>query len=360
MTAEPRPTTRSSETDMPVGLFDWIDFSRPDRLSALYEQRLKLLEYADAAGFYCYHLAEHHLTPLGGAPSPSLFLAAATQRTRHIRLGALVYILPLYNPIRLAEEICMLDHLSRGRLVFGTGRGASPHELRGLGIEHEEAQPVYDEAFDILIRALGGSLAATAGEHFDLPPMDVSIRPYQRPYPPFWYPAGHPETMRRLGQQAINTVTFGGRLPAIREVRDSYFEALEENHNDPTRLNAHEPDPKFGLVRQLYVAESQEQAEREARVAYEQHRACFTYLWERLGGAERFQPESDFDTAIDHARLIVGTPEHVRERVQEHLHATAANYFVANFSFGDMADEQVMRSIGLFTEQIMPSLKRAP
>jgi alkanesulfonate monooxygenase SsuD/methylene tetrahydromethanopterin reductase-like flavin-dependent oxidoreductase (luciferase family) len=325
----------------------------------MYEQRLKLLEYADAAGFYCYHLAEHHLTPLGGAPSPGLFLAAATQRTRQLRLGALVYILPLYHPIRLAEEICMLDHLSRGRLVVGTGRGASPHELAGFGVAYDEAQSSYDEVFDLLRRALTSNMTATNGRRYSLPPIDVSIRPFQQPYPPFWYPAGRPETIRHLGQQAINTVTFGGRLHAIREVRDIYFEALEQNRNDPARLNAHEPDPKFGLVRQLYIAESQAQAEREARIAYQQHRACFTYLWERLGGDERFRPESDFDTAIDHARLIVGTPELVRERVQEHLEVSSANYFVANFSFGDMTDEQVMRSMGLFTEQIRPSLKRA-
>ena len=88
-----------------------------------YESRLRLLEKYDAAGFYSYHLAEHHATPLGLAPVPGLFLAAATQRTRRIRLGPCVYCLPLYDPLRLIEEVCMLDHLSRGRFDFGVGRG---------------------------------------------------------------------------------------------------------------------------------------------------------------------------------------------------------------------------------------------
>ena len=104
------------------GIFDWIDAdgSLP---ADLYEQRLKLLEYADQAGFYCYHMAEHQGTPLGMAPSPSVFLAALAQRTTNLRFGPLVYPLPFYNPLRLIEEICMLDHLSRGRAGGGNWPG---------------------------------------------------------------------------------------------------------------------------------------------------------------------------------------------------------------------------------------------
>jgi alkanesulfonate monooxygenase SsuD/methylene tetrahydromethanopterin reductase-like flavin-dependent oxidoreductase (luciferase family) len=90
------------------GIFDWIDRAEAP-LHQLYERRLQLLEVADSAGFFCYHLAEHHATPLGMAPSPALFLSAAAQRTRRIRLGPLVYLLPLYNPRRLIEEVSMLD-----------------------------------------------------------------------------------------------------------------------------------------------------------------------------------------------------------------------------------------------------------
>ena len=87
------------------GLFDWIDRGTAP-LHQLYEERLHLLEAADADGFFCYHLAEHHATPLGMAPSPALFLTAAAQRTQHIHLGPLVYLLPLYHPLRLIEGNC--------------------------------------------------------------------------------------------------------------------------------------------------------------------------------------------------------------------------------------------------------------
>jgi len=102
-------------TDVAFGVFDWIDRAA-EPLHRLYEERLQLLEVADSAGFFCYHLAEHHSTPLGMAPSPALFLSAAAQRTRSIHLGPLVYLLPLYNPLRLIEEVAMLDQLSGGRL----------------------------------------------------------------------------------------------------------------------------------------------------------------------------------------------------------------------------------------------------
>jgi hypothetical protein len=126
------------------GLFDWIDRGTAP-MHQLYEDRLQLLQAADMAGFFCYHLAEHHLTPLSMAPSPALFLAAATQRTRRIRLGPLVYLLPLYDPLRLIAEVCMLDQMSRGRLELGIGRGISPYELRHYGVDPAASRMIFNE-----------------------------------------------------------------------------------------------------------------------------------------------------------------------------------------------------------------------
>ena len=108
---------------MDLGIFDDLDHKGHASWDEFYESRLRLLETYDAAGFAAYHLAEHHMTPLGLAPVPCSFLAAASQRTRRIRLGPCVYCLPLDNPLRLIEEICMLDQLTRGRFDFGVGPG---------------------------------------------------------------------------------------------------------------------------------------------------------------------------------------------------------------------------------------------
>jgi alkanesulfonate monooxygenase SsuD/methylene tetrahydromethanopterin reductase-like flavin-dependent oxidoreductase (luciferase family) len=110
---------------MEFGVFDHLDrYGGP--LADYYEDRLKIAEAYDRAGFYAYHLAEHHSTPLGMAPSPSVFLAAVAERTTRLRFGPMVWPMPLHHPLRLIEEICMLDQLSGGRLDIGFGRGAAP------------------------------------------------------------------------------------------------------------------------------------------------------------------------------------------------------------------------------------------
>src|SRR4029079_16808302 len=113
---------------MEFGIFDHLDRS-PSSLADYYEERLAIVEVYDRAGFHAYHLAEHHATPLGMAPSPAVFLAAVAQRTRRLRFGPLVYILTLQSPLRAYEEICMLDQMSGGRLELGMGKGISPIEL---------------------------------------------------------------------------------------------------------------------------------------------------------------------------------------------------------------------------------------
>ena len=112
---------------MDFGVFDHID-TDGQNLRDFYAARLRIVEQCERAGFHAYHVAEHHGTPLGLAPSPGLFLSAAFQRTTKMRLGPLVFILPLYDPLRLIEEIAMLDQMSGGRLELGVGRGTSPLE----------------------------------------------------------------------------------------------------------------------------------------------------------------------------------------------------------------------------------------
>jgi alkanesulfonate monooxygenase SsuD/methylene tetrahydromethanopterin reductase-like flavin-dependent oxidoreductase (luciferase family) len=112
---------------MEFGIFDHLD--RNDLpLCDYYEARLKTIEAYDRLGFYAYHVAEHHSTPIGLAPSPSVFLSAVAQRTKRLRFGPMVYALPLHHPLRLIEEICMVDQMSNGRLEIGFGRGSVPEE----------------------------------------------------------------------------------------------------------------------------------------------------------------------------------------------------------------------------------------
>src|SRR6185436_9346807 len=151
---------------MEFGIFDHLDRS-PSSLADYYEERLAIVELFDRAGFYSYHLAEHHGTPLGLAPSPSVFLAAVAQRTKTLRLGALVFTLSLYHPLRLLDELCMLDHLSNGRLDVGIGRGISPIELGFYGVVPEESPAIFQEVTEILLKGFASDVVSHHGKHFN-------------------------------------------------------------------------------------------------------------------------------------------------------------------------------------------------
>jgi alkanesulfonate monooxygenase SsuD/methylene tetrahydromethanopterin reductase-like flavin-dependent oxidoreductase (luciferase family) len=163
-------------------MFDWVDAGPGTAVGDLYEDRFRIIVAAEDAGFSAYHMAEHHSTPLGVAPSPSVFLAALSQRTTRIKLIPSVYLLPMYSPFRLAEEICMLDHLARGRFEFGIGRGASKWEAMGFSVGPDVAKPMMEEAFDALLGALRTGVMDHHGEHYDYDRIQTSIRPF-RPEP---------------------------------------------------------------------------------------------------------------------------------------------------------------------------------
>src|ERR1043165_5050594 len=167
---------------MEFGIFDHLDRS-PSSLADYYEERLAIVELFDRAGFHAYHLAEHHGTPLGMAPSPSVFLAAVAQRTKRLRFGPMIYALPLYHPPRVIEEICMLDQMSGGRLDVGFGRGASPIELDLFGANPEDNRAIYDEALAIVIQGLSGGTLSFAGKYFRLDKVPMEIAPLQKPHP---------------------------------------------------------------------------------------------------------------------------------------------------------------------------------
>src|SRR5262249_44353991 len=162
-------------------IFDHLD-SDGGPLGRFFEDRLRLLELIEQSGFQAYHLAEHHSTPLGMGPSRSVFLGAASQRPRKIRIGPLVYVLPLHHPLRLYEEICMLDHLSDGRLTVGVGRGGALIEHQRLGVDPAVAPAMYHEAFAVLMRAFETDVLDFEGRFYNYKDYLVQAKPVQRPH----------------------------------------------------------------------------------------------------------------------------------------------------------------------------------
>src|SRR3984893_5957724 len=168
---------------MKFGVFDHMDDAGIP-LGALYADRLRLAEAYDRAGFHGYHLAEHHGTPIGCAASPGIFLAALAQRTERLRFGPLVYLLPFYHPLRLIEEICMLDQMSGGRFQLGVGRGVSPIEVGFFAVDPEERVERFREALALLRLGLTHEVLDFAGKYYTFHDVPMELAPFQKPHPP--------------------------------------------------------------------------------------------------------------------------------------------------------------------------------
>src|SRR5467141_3559995 len=192
---------------MKFGVFDHLDLGdRPHE--RFYRERLEIVEAYERAGFYSYHVAEHHLTPLGMAPSPSVFLAAVAERTTRLRFGPLVWPMPLHHPLRLIEEICMLDQLSGGRLEIGFGRGAAPIELEYYGVDPRDAQEIYAEAVELVLAGLTHKVLDFKGRRFSFSGVPMEIEPLQKPHPPIWYGVHAPESAERAARRNLNVVSL--------------------------------------------------------------------------------------------------------------------------------------------------------
>ncbi len=333
------------------GLFDWIDRSTAP-LHQLYRERLDLLERADRAGFARYHLAEHHATPLSMAPSPSVFLAAAAQRTRQIRLGPLVYLLPLYGPLRLIEEICMLDHLSDGRLELGVGRGVSPYELGAFGITPDQTQARFDEALAILVRGLTQPRLDFEGQYYTYRNVPMALKPYQQPYPPLWYPTHNPEKIAYAAHHGFNFVGLG---PArvLRPLLDEYRAHWQAHQADTGRLNGHVSAPVLGAMRQVFVADSDAEAEAVARAAHADWYRSITQLWHDHDD-HTVDHLFSWDLGVAGQTILFGSPSRVRDQVAALLDATGCNYFIGSFAWGSLPFAAAERSLALFAEHVLP------
>ncbi len=335
---------------MQFGIFDQNDHG-PYPLAAQYEKRLELIAFYDRAGFRTYHMSEHHATPLNLTPSPSVFLAAVAQRTRALRFGALVYVLPAHHPLRLAEEICMLDHLSDGRLEVGIGRGASPHELDYFGVDPAAAPAVYVEAYDVIMQALTQAEVNFSGRHFRFENVPIEIKPLQRPHPPLWYAVPVAEGAAWPAQQAINIVC-GGPLPRAREITDRYRAEWAAAGRSPDAL------PLLGINRFVVAADTEREAMALGRRAWPVFFASFMKLWTKHGTQPRYaRIPADFDTLVANGGAIAGSPGSLRSQVEHMLREAGANYFISQFSFGDLTHEEVLHSASIFARELLPATR---
>ena len=341
-------------TTLEFGIFDWLEHRDNEPLHQIFEQRLQMLEFADENGFYAYHLAEHQGTPLSLNNAPSVVIASAIQRTTRLRLIPTTYCLPWYNPLRLYNEICMLDQYSQGRLEVGIGRGVSPIESTYFGLyDIEASRELYREMLDILLYAFTHDELSYEGKHFQYKGVELYNKPYQKPYPPLWYPTHNIESVPYMAGHGFNT----SHNFAPNDVAKKHFELFREQYevdkDDPNRINAHVAAPRIANTRHIYVGDSDERAVAEARPAFDVWADHISYLSGRF--ADRPRDSLTLESRMNNETALVGSPDTIRRKIDDMVAETGINYFLGVFNFGNLPQERVIHSLDLFAREVMPA-----
>ena len=222
--------------------------------------------------------------------APGVWLAAVAQHTKQLRFGPLVYLLPLYHPIKLLEEICMLDQMSGGRLMLGVGRGISPIELRYYGIDPAIAPAMYAEALEVILRGMTRKELTFEGTHYNYDKVPMELTPFQQPHPPLWYGIGRPDGVpwaaqqpRQRGRQSRRRGPCAPSPTAIVPSGRHWATAADDL-------------PLMGVSRHIVIAETRKEALEIAKRGYHKWRDSFLVLWRKHNMTA--QPQCDVSRAV--------------------------------------------------------------
>jgi len=325
--------------------------------TSVYSRWLEQIDAAESLGFESLWVTEHHFRHFGGMmPSPAIILAAAAQRTKRLRLGAAVSILPMHNPLRIAEEFAMVDQLSNGRLNFGAGRGMHPTEYTVFGYDWSNAQKRLPEALDIVMRAWSGAEFEWRGEHYRFPKLRVFPQPVQKPHPPIYVTANRdPESFNMIGERGHHLMT----LPWIatneeqRARVEMYWAALRGAGHAIERREVFTMYP-------VYVGETDEQARREAIEHWHRWRA---FAME----AQNLTPENpvyqrvfdhlDFDAVVRDSRGVFGGPESCVRILKRIIEVVGTAHVGLTFHFGGLSQDRVLQSMQRCAQLVLPALR---
>jgi alkanesulfonate monooxygenase SsuD/methylene tetrahydromethanopterin reductase-like flavin-dependent oxidoreductase (luciferase family) len=261
--------------------------------------------------------------------------------------------LPLYNPLRLIEEVCMLDHLSGGRLELGVGRGVSPYELGYFGGDVADTRAIFTEALAVLLAGMTHERLTFTGEHYRYHDVPMELHPLQQPYPPLWYPTHNPESVRYAARHGYHFVSLG---PAahVRQHVDLYWQTWEVHRQEPGRVNGHVVTPKVGVVRQVVVADTDDEALTAMRAAHRDWYQSIMKLWHDYDD-HTYDDFFAWEPSIQGETILYGTPARVREQMARLLEGSGCNYVICAFAWGTLPHAQALRSLRLFAEEVMPA-----
>jgi alkanesulfonate monooxygenase SsuD/methylene tetrahydromethanopterin reductase-like flavin-dependent oxidoreductase (luciferase family) len=337
----------------------WSDYQ-------VYRDNLKLADQAEPLGFDSIWSVEHHFTPYTMVPDVVQFLTYMAGRTSKIELGTMVIVLPWHDPVRVAEQIAMLDLMSDGRIIIGFGRGAATVEYNGFRVAMEESRERFVEAAEVVVKALANERFEHQGKFFQIPEMSIRPRPFSHPERRLYGAAVSPDTAERmanLGLGVLIAIPLYGWDAQAKDVA---------RHHEIMRQAGRQPVPPISSSF-VYVAET----EKEAR------EGALKYMGGYWGAADAHYHFSDghlknvkgyehYGTIADAAKTttpeqsvegfvniqVAGTPDQCLEQIYTMREKVGLDHFIAVFSYGGMPAELAEKNMRLFAAEVMPVLQR--
>ena len=360
------------------------------------KETLEQCTLADEAGFdYLWFVEHHFLTGFSASPCPELVYAALSQRTKNIRLGLGVVILPYHHPIRVAERVAMLDHLSEGRVDFGTGRSAA-YEVTGMGIDPRETRDMWAESLDMVPKIWGSDWFEWEGKYWQVPKRQVLPKPYQDPHPPIWVAALQPTTYEIAAEKGIGVLAFGSSAP---ESLEPYVKTYKEKVKSANPVGAVINDQWANSTLGVCLEDNRQAREmgarsikdffRPGRPYVQDQKDVYQRLLEQWGGvpehlkqnfsryvegvesgaaghgldfsggeaiAHSVWADLDADTLSDRGVIIAGNPDSCIEALKKH-EATGIDQMMIMMQTESVPHDKVMKSIELFGKYVIPEFK---
>jgi alkanesulfonate monooxygenase SsuD/methylene tetrahydromethanopterin reductase-like flavin-dependent oxidoreductase (luciferase family) len=223
--------------------------------------------------------------------------------------------------------------------------------LQYFGVDPDQAQAMYVEAYTVIMQALTQPEVNFKGRHYDFENVPIDMKPAQLPHPPLWYAVPVPEGAVWPAQNRINVVC-GGSLQRVREITDRYRAEWAASGNAPDEM------PLLGINRFVVAADTDREAMALGQRAWPVFYTSFMKLWKKHGTQPRYAriPE-DFDSVVKNGGAIAGSPGTIREQVRSMAKEAGANYFISQFSFGDLSHQEVMHSADLFAREVLPAAR---
>jgi alkanesulfonate monooxygenase SsuD/methylene tetrahydromethanopterin reductase-like flavin-dependent oxidoreductase (luciferase family) len=331
----------------------------------VYAYNLELIEWIEQLGFDGVWVAEHHFRDYGAVPSIPGVLSYLAGRTEQLRLGTGIVVLPLHNPLQVAEEIAQLDVLSGGRVEFGIGRGYQSIEFEGYGIDLAEARDRFNEALDMIIGLFGQDSFSFEGKYYGCGEVTLVPQPLQRPHPPIKVAAVSPETVTLYAERGIPILADPATpFDRIRDAARTWYDVAAEAGHDTGEV-------ELNVMRLVHVAPTLEQARDDlerfdrlfdkTRVFNEKSTPIdaktgkiargFEY-WDRYGKNVKVGTDFRWDR-----QEVVGDPERVIEQVATLRDCGFTNLMCDFGSTRPVPLDEMKATIKLFADEVIPAFR---